>query len=84
MLSADFVCCKNLLAIQTNLSIEANRVDPYQTAPIGAVWSGSMLFVIETSKHFGRQQKQRTFVVIGALTVNEAISFKNSKIQALS
>ena len=33
----------------TNLSIEANSVDPEQTAPIGAVWSGSTLFVIEAS-----------------------------------
>ena len=33
----------------TNLSIEANSVDPEQTAPIGAVWSGATLFVIEAS-----------------------------------
>ena len=30
-------------------SIEANSVDPEQTAPIGAVWSGSKLFAIEAS-----------------------------------
>ena len=38
----------NCLTLLTNLSIEANRVDPDQTAPIGAVWSGSTLFVIES------------------------------------
>ena len=31
------------------LSIEANRVDPEQTAPMGAVWSGSTQFAIEAS-----------------------------------
>ena len=30
-------------------TLEANSVDPEQTAPIGAVWSGSTLFVIEAS-----------------------------------
>ena len=32
-----------------NISIEANLVDPDQTAPTGAVWSGSTLFVCEAS-----------------------------------
>ena len=31
------------------MSIEANIVDPDQTAPTGAVWSGSALFVFEAS-----------------------------------
>ena len=31
------------------MSIEANIVDPDQTAPTGAVWSGSTLFVCEAS-----------------------------------
>ena len=35
--------------ITDKLSIEANRVGPEQTAPIGAVWSGSTLFAIEAS-----------------------------------
>ena len=39
----------NCLTLLTHLIIEANRVDPDQTAPIGAVWSGSTLFVIEAS-----------------------------------
>ena len=39
----------NCLTLLTNLSIEANRVDPDQTASIGAVWSWSTLFVIEAS-----------------------------------
>ena len=30
-------------------SIKANSMDPEQTAPIGAVWSGSKLFAIEAS-----------------------------------
>ena len=36
MLSAEIVCCK-LPNITDKLSIEANSVDPEQTAPIGAV-----------------------------------------------
>ena len=30
-----------------NLSIEAKKVDPDQTVPIEAAWSGSKLFAIE-------------------------------------
>ena len=39
----------DLVSSMTNLSIEANSVNPEQTAPIGAVWSGSTLFAIEAS-----------------------------------
>ena len=49
MQSAEVVCCKLLPNITDKLSIEANSVDPEQTAPIRAVWSGSTLFVIEAS-----------------------------------
>ena len=37
MLSAEVICCKLLTNIIDELSIEANSVDPEQTAPIGAV-----------------------------------------------
>ena len=47
MSSAEVVCCKYLPNITDELSIEANSVDPEQTVPIGAVWSGSTLFAIE-------------------------------------
>ena len=49
MTSAEVVCCKYLPNITDELSIGANSVDPEQTAPIGAVWSGSSLFAIEAS-----------------------------------
>ena len=49
MSSAEVVCCKYLPNITDKLSLEANSVDPEQTAPIGAVWSGSTLFAIEAS-----------------------------------
>ena len=49
MSSAEVVCCKELPNIADELSIEVNSVDPEQTAPIGAVWSGPTLFVIEAS-----------------------------------
>ena len=49
MSSAEVVCCKYLPSIIDELKIEANSVDLEQTAPIGAVWSGSTLFAIEAS-----------------------------------
>ena len=49
MSSAEVVCCKYLPKISDQLSIEANSVDPEQTTPIGAVWSGSTLYAIEAS-----------------------------------
>ena len=49
MSSVKVVCRKQLPSITDKLSIEANSVDPEQTAPIGAVWSGSTLFALETS-----------------------------------
>ena len=49
MSPAEVVCCKLLLSITDELSIEANSVDPEQTAPIETVWSGSILFAIEAS-----------------------------------
>ena len=49
MSSAVVVGCKKLPNITNELSIDANRLDPEQTAPIGAVWSGSTLFAIEAT-----------------------------------
>ena len=51
MLSVGVVCCKKLPNITDELSIhvEADSLDPEQTAPRGAVWSGSTLFAIEAS-----------------------------------
>ena len=49
MSSAEVICCKLLPNITDKLSIEAYSVDPEQTAPIGAVWSGSTLFATEAS-----------------------------------
>ena len=49
MSSAEVVCCKKLPNITDELSIEVNSVDREQTAPVGAVWSGSTLLAIEAS-----------------------------------
>ena len=49
MMSAEGVCCKYLPSITNELRIATNSVDPEQTAPIGAVWSGSTLFAKEAS-----------------------------------
>ena len=40
MSSAYVVCCIFLQTFQTYFCIPANSVDPDQTAPKGAVWSG--------------------------------------------
>ena len=50
---------------------EANNVNSDQNASIGAVLSGSPLFAGISSKHFSRRQKQKTFVVIVALTASQ-------------
>ena len=55
------------------LSIEVKSVDPEQTAPIGAVRSGSTRFAIEASKTFQQTRKADDFVAIGALRVNECV-----------
>ena len=49
MSSAEVVFCKKFPNITDKFSIEANSVDLEQTAPIGAVWSGSTLFAIEAT-----------------------------------
>ena len=49
MLSTEVICCISLPSITDELSLEANSVDQEQTAPIGAVGSGSTLFAIEVS-----------------------------------
>ena len=61
MSSAKVVLCKKLPNITDILSIEANSADPEQTAPMGAVWSGSTLFAIEASKTFQQTRKADDF-----------------------
>ena len=63
--------------------MEENGVDPDQTAPTGAVWSGPTLFVIKLLKHFIRQQKRMTFIVIDALRVNILVTCKRIFWQAV-
>ena len=46
--------------ITGELSIEANSVDPEQTAPIG-VWFGSTLFAIKASQTFQQTRKEDIF-----------------------
>ena len=61
MSSAEVVCCKELPNNIEELKIEANSVDPEQTAPIGAVWSGPTLFAIEASEIFQQTRKAEDF-----------------------
>ena len=62
----ELVRCTFLLTLLTNSCKEANRVDADETAPIGAVSSGTTPFVQEASKTFRQGQNQTIFVVIGA------------------
>ena len=52
MLSAEVVCCRYLLTVLSRWSTDVNSVDPDQTAPIGAVWTGFKLFEQVASKTF--------------------------------
>ena len=61
MSSAEVVCCQKLPSITDEISIEANSVDPEQTAPIGAVWSGSTLIAIEASETIQQTRKADDF-----------------------
>ena len=53
--SENVVCCIYLLTLLTNVSVEANDVDPDLNVTVGAERSGSTLFDQKTSKHFSRQ-----------------------------
>ena len=65
-MSSIYVVCRIFLqTFQTYFCIQANSVDPDQTAPKAAVWSGSTLFAKMTFK----MTKQTTIVVIGSLRV---------------
>ena len=61
--SENVVCLYRLLKILANVSnlffIQANSVDPDQTAPRGAVWSGSTLFEKNTFEITSRWQSRR-------------------------
>ena len=50
MSSVYVVCWIFLRTLQTNFCIQANSVDPDQTAPKGPVWYGSTLFAVMTFK----------------------------------
>ena len=50
MSSVYVVCWIFMQTFQTYFCIHANSVDPDQTAPRGAVWSGSTLFAEMTFK----------------------------------
>ena len=63
------VCLSHLLYIFGSIIDQCkcrHSVDPDQTAPTGAVWSGSTLFDQKASQTF----KQTTFFLIGALRDN--------------
>ena len=56
MLSVFVVCWIFLQTFQTYFCIQANSVDPDQTATKGAVWSGSTLFAEMTFKVTGKDK----------------------------
>ena len=60
-----------------------NSVDPYQTAPIGAICSGSTLFasILNSSVMLGNYLQQTTFsdaFFLGALTVKRFLMIGRS------
>ena len=59
MSSVCVLCWIFLQTFQTYFCLQANSVDPDQTAPKGAVWSGSTLFATMIFKVAGRRQSRR-------------------------
>ena len=64
MSSVDVVYWIFLQTFQTYFCIQVNIVDPYQTAPKGTVWSGSILFAKMTFKN-NKQMTEQTIIVVG-------------------
>ena len=64
MSSVYVICWIFLQTFQIYFCMQAKSVDPDQTAPRGAVWSGSTLFA-----NHKQTTKQTTIVVIGSLRV---------------
>ena len=76
-MSASVICCIYLVALLTNVSVDANSVDPHQTAP--QLWFeqsdlAQHYLTKRLLKHFSRQQTQTTFF-IGALRDNLCAEF---------
>ena len=69
MLSIYVVCWIFLQTFQNYFCLQANSMDPHQTAPRAAVWSGSTLFEKWLLKS-QQMAKQMTVVVIGSLRLN--------------
>ena len=74
-MSVYVVCWIFLQTFQTYFCIQANSVDPDQTAPRGAVWSGSTLFAKMTLNK--QMTKQMTIVVTGTLRVKPLLINEN-------
>ena len=68
MLSVYVVCWIFLQTFQIYFCVQANSLDPDQTAPWGAVWSGSTMFAKIIFKITSRWQS-RWQLVIGSLRV---------------
>ena len=70
MSSVYVVCWIFLQTFQTYFCIQANSVDPVQTAPRGAVWSGSTLFAKMTFKITSRRQSRRLLLWLAVYGLN--------------
>ena len=70
MSSVYVVCWVFLQTFQTYFCMQANSVDPDQTAPRGVVWSGSTLFAKNDFLNHKQMTKQTTIVMMGSLRVN--------------
>ena len=57
------------------LSIQTNSVDPDQTAPRGAVWSGSILFAIGSFKRKNQQTRFGRFVCLFCYFTSQVNSY---------
>ena len=69
MSSVYVVCWIFLQTFKTYFCIQANSVDPDQTAPKEAVWSGSLLFAKMTFKITSRWQSRQQLLWLALLRV---------------
>ena len=84
MLSVYVICWIFLQTFQTYFCIQANSVDPDQTAPRGADWSGSTLFAKMTFKNTSRWQSRWQLLRMAVLGLRHLLHILRTKVHYIS
>ena len=70
MLSTYYICCIFSKTLWNTFTMEANTMNPDQTAPTGAVWCGSMLFAIKVTKIHSRWESRQQLLWMPGKVLN--------------